>query len=210
MDFHEQRRSTRKGRNCLVAATQHLDMLLSLFFSTKLTNFQVGHCLRDMIANKREEARTTNSKSTTQAEDKIRSMALQNKKSVYPISMGVTPPPLAVQVAHPNIAMAARPALVKRAAAAAKRSPKNSPRRSKVVVSGSNSSQAARVAHSGAPPPPPATVGAPPITSTFNNFDFSAVTKGSNQEMSLQQRKILQLLEGGFKGSVEEVIRAAQ
>ena len=48
----------------------------------------------------------------------------------------------------------------------------------------------------------------PQITSHFNNFDFNQV-RGNSQEMSMQQRKILQLLEGGFKGSVEDVLRAA-
>lgn len=169
----------------------------------------MGHCLRDMIANKREEARTTSSKASSSAEEKIRSLALKNQKSIYPISMGVTPPTLAVQVAHPNIAMAARPAQAKRAAT--KKSPKSSPRRSKAVVAPSGANQSARVAHTGGNRPslPPA-VEVPHITSTFNNFDFMAVTKGSSQEMSLQQQKILQLLEGGFKGTVEDVIRAAQ
>ena len=48
------------------------------------------------------------------------------------------------------------------------------------------------------------------IASTFNNFDYMAVTKSSGQEMSLQQRKILALLEAGFKGSVEDLIRSVQ
>lgn len=46
------------------------------------------------------------------------------------------------------------------------------------------------------------------IASTFNNFDFTSVNK--TQEMSAQQRKILALLEGGFKGSVEDLISAVQ
>lgn len=143
------------------------------------------------------------------AEEKIRNLALQNQKSIYPISMGVTPPPLAVQVAHPNIALAARPAQAKRASAKG-RSPKNSPRRNKVVVAGANGSKAAhaRAAHTGNLTPP--AVAVPQITSTFNNFDYTSVTKGSTSEMSVQQRKILQLLESGFKGSVEDVIQAVR
>ena len=162
-----------------------------------------------MIAHKREEARTSSSKASSSAEEKIRNLALQNQKSIYPISMGVTPPTLAVQVAHPNIAMAARPAQQAKRASA-KRSPKTSPRRSKMVVAPSNANQAARVAHTGNRPVLPVEMELPHITSTFNNFDYKEVTKGSTQEMSLQQRKILQLLEAGFQGTVEDVIRAAQ
>ena len=156
-----------------------------------------------MISNKKEERNTvtTTSRATSDAEERIRTMALQNQKTIYPISMGVTPPTLAMQVAHPNIALAAQPHVKK---AAAKRSPKNSPRRNKAVIANAN----ARA--SGNPAPLPPAVDVPRITSTFNNFDYTAVTKGSTSEMSLQQRKILQLLESGFKGSVEDVIRAVQ
>lgn len=177
---------------------------------------KVGHCLRDMIGNKREEARSS-SKASSNAGEKIRNLAMQNQKSIFPTKLnnsgrgavGSADPSTSMPMAavHPNFLQQAKAQAKK---TAAKRSPKTPPKRSKVLVS-SGSNQAARTAHSGNRPPPGAdSVDMPPITSTFNNFDYTTVTKGSSQEMSLQQRKILQLLEGGFKGSVEDVLRAVQ
>jgi hypothetical protein len=42
----------------------------------------------------------------------------------------------------------------------------------------------------------------------FNNYDQSV--RGTNQEMSEQQHRILHLLENGFRGSVEELLEAVQ
>lgn len=47
------------------------------------------------------------------------------------------------------------------------------------------------------------------ISSSFNNFDAMAVARGC-QEMSLQQQRILVLLENGFRGSVEELLEAVK
>ena len=161
---------------------------------------KVGHCLRDMIANKREEARTSSSKASSNAEEKIRSLALQNQKSIFPISVGPGQVSMPMPAVHPNFVPRPAPSTAKRAT---KKSPKTSPKRTKSIVSGNGSSSAARMAHHGG-----TAVEMPRITSTFNNFDYTAVTKGGNQEMTVQQRRILQLLESGFKGSVEDVIRA--
>lgn len=178
---------------------------------------KVGHCLRDMIGNKREEARSS-SKASSNAGEKIRNLAMQNQKAIFPTKLNITSggggsgpssSSMHITAVHPNFLQQAKAQAKK---TSAKRSPKTPPKRSKVLVS-SGPNQAARMAHSGNRPPPPgagASVDMPPITSTFNNFDYTTVTKGNSQEMSMQQRKILQLLEAGFKGSVEDVLRAVQ
>lgn len=57
---------------------------------------------------------------------------------------------------------------------------------------------------------PPAMADMQQIASTFNNFDYLAVTRNASLEMSMQQHKILNLLENGFKGSVEELLESVQ
>jgi hypothetical protein len=58
-------------------------------------------------------------------------------------------------------------------------------------------------------PPHPHVSVVPQISPTFHNFEYTAVTKGNNPEMSMQQNNILRILEGGWKGSIDELLKLA-
>ncbi|CAB9497654.1 Nitrilase family, member 2 [Seminavis robusta] len=163
---------------------------------------KVGHCLRDMIASKRDE-KSKQAKVAAKEE-----AALNAAMPKMPISTH-----LANANSKPRAGMPQ-----------SRRTPSKQSSKSTAGMTGGRSQ--AYVATSTALEPvgnfarqPPIPVSfnqqpsvaverrTKPISSSLNNFD-NISAKGT-QDMSEQQRRILKLLEGGWKGSIEDLIKLA-
>ena len=69
---------------------------------------------------------------------------------------------------------------------------------------------AAVAANAGARQPHPPPILGMHVPLSFSNLDAIALQKGNLQDMSEQQRKILMKLEGGWKGSVELLLKESE
>lgn len=168
---------------------------------------KVGHCLRDMIA------------STSKRDDPSKQGKPAAKDDATSTEADVAKAPVATKSSHskiddPRAMPQNRRTSSKHAsesdAAAAPRVARTTPYVPTVSLDHlSNLAKQHPSKTSVVYPPHPHISVVPQIARTFHNFDHTAVTKGNNPEMSMQQKNILRILEGGWKGSIDELLELA-
>lgn len=194
---------------------------------------KVGHCLRDMIASQRDDkkvnskgagskssaAKNNNSSKAAEPPTQLTAMAAATSGAdSTPRSPHANPwlPGAGAARAHPADVMSLQhPINSSRDAPFANmwNAVKNEITANEAAAAANNRRAAAKA---GLMPPLTGAGGAftapdPPPTvlpMNLNNLDTVTLQKGNLQDMSEQQRKILIKLEGGFKGSVEELMEA--
>lgn len=174
---------------------------------------KVGHCLRDMIASQREDKNKA-----------AKGLAKKNKKTDT-LRLAPTDPPGRAEKMETN-RTTAKPPIVESAAwlggrparfpsqveAASLLWSAHAHAQQRSLVESSLGNPASYMAHPGHMPRPPVRpmMMAPKhpmqVPLSFNNLDSVSLQKGTLQDMSEQQRKILTKLESGFKGTVEELM----
>lgn len=164
---------------------------------------KVGHCLRDMIASQRDDQHSGKVPKATSEEVKA-PQSQQVQMDVLANAARIHGRTGYIPTSFTN----ASPSLVKKAAAPKSKAMMKKAKKASSALPPRKSTKQRLPAHF----QPPVSVPQIPqqISSTFNNFDYLTMVKGNNQEMSLQQRRILKRLESGFKGTVEELLEAVR
>jgi hypothetical protein len=182
---------------------------------------KVGHCLRDMLASQREnkitKAPLKHPKVASADMTQIKPTAVARERAnLHPSS---TPfKSSTAKISSPGNKVCSMPPLkaVRAAAKPVASINMNSPPSFAGFVQASGNFSAGngdyRQLSVRSVPKAPVAVrnDAPQVPRTFSNFNYLSSARGNSQEMSAQQCDILKKIEGGFKGSVEELLEAIQ